>query len=78
MSTERAQRRNMTVLIGIFVRDLEFGFLTNMGRRKKVYNVYIMVNRYHTVFYTGMTGRELKRTSEHKSMQIPGFTSSCR
>ena len=45
---------------------------------KKVYNVYIMTNQHHTVFYTGMTGRGLKRTFEHKSMQIPGFTSQYR
>ena len=35
-----------------------------------------MTNAYHTVFYTGMTGRSLKRTSEHKSMLLPGFTSN--
>ena len=45
-----------------------------MGRIKS-YNVYIMTNAYHTVLYSGMTGRSLKRTAEHKSMQIPGFTS---
>ena len=50
--------------------------LTNMERWEKCYNVYIMTNAYHTVFYTGMTGRSLKRTNEHKSMLLPGFTSS--
>ena len=49
-----------------------------MGIWKRNYNVYIMTNAYHTVFYTGMTGRSLKRTSEHKSLQISGFTSNYR
>jgi putative endonuclease len=67
--------KRMLFLI-IYVRITGYWILTNMDRMSKIYHVYIMTNRYHTVFYTGMTGRNLKRTFEHKSMLIPGFTSN--
>ena len=47
-----------------------------MRSRKKIFNVYIVTNRYHTVLYTGMTGRGHNRIFEHKSMRYPSFT--CR
>jgi putative endonuclease len=36
--------------------------------------VYIMTNAHHTVLYLGMTNDLLRRVSEHRSGQVPGFT----
>lgn len=45
-----------------------------MKMKKHIYHVYIMTNRYHTVFYTGMTGKGLFRIQEHIEKKNPGFT----
>ena len=50
----------------------------DMWGLKGIYNVYIVTNQFHTVLYTGMTGRGYVRISEHKSMHIPSFTSRYR
>ncbi|MDD5566851.1 MAG: GIY-YIG nuclease family protein [Patescibacteria group bacterium] len=38
------------------------------------YYVYIMTNKWHTVLYTGMTGRGEQRVQEHRDRVIPSFT----
>ena len=40
----------------------------------KSYYVYILSNKNHTVFYTGMTSNLLQRIYDHKDAQIIGFT----
>lgn len=40
----------------------------------KSYYVYILTNSYNTVFYTGITNNLIRRTYEHKSKLIEGFT----
>lgn len=39
------------------------------------YFVYILTNKYNTVFYTGITNNLGKRVWEHKNKIIEGFTS---
>ncbi|HYK08268.1 MAG TPA: GIY-YIG nuclease family protein [Candidatus Eisenbacteria bacterium] len=41
---------------------------------RKSYFVYILTNRYNTVFYTGVTSNLQKRLFEHKSKLVEGFT----
>ncbi|MFH1561775.1 MAG: GIY-YIG nuclease family protein [Patescibacteria group bacterium] len=36
--------------------------------------IYIMTNKYNTVFYTGVTGNLVKRVWEHKNSIVGGFT----
>ncbi len=38
------------------------------------YYVYILCNRWRTVFYTGVTDNLARRTHEHKTKQMKGFT----
>ena len=38
------------------------------------YHVYILTNQYHTVLYTGFTGKGIFRIEEHKIKSTPGFT----
>ena len=38
------------------------------------YYVYILSNKYHTVFYTGFTNDLGRRTEEHKLKVVKGFT----
>lgn len=40
----------------------------------KSYYVYILSNKYETVYYTGVTNDLLRRVQEHREMLIPGFT----
>jgi putative endonuclease len=40
----------------------------------KHYYVYIITNKYNTVFYTGITGNLIKRIYEHKNKLVNGFT----
>ena len=39
------------------------------------YYVYILTNKYHTVFYTGVTNDLYRRIIEHKIKMNDGFTS---
>ena len=36
--------------------------------------VYILTNKYNTVFYTGITSNLLKRVWEHREKVVKGFT----
>jgi len=36
--------------------------------------VYILTNKYNTVFYTGVTSNLLKRVWEHREKVVKGFT----
>lgn len=38
------------------------------------YYVYILTNKYHSVYYTGVTNDLDRRIQEHKSKLKPGFT----
>jgi len=40
----------------------------------KQYFVYLMTNQRNTVIYTGITDDLFRRTNEHKSKTIKGFT----
>lgn len=40
----------------------------------KKYFIYIISNRYHTVFYTGVTNGIVRRIYEHKQKLVDGFT----
>lgn len=40
----------------------------------KIYYVYILTNKNHTVFYTGVTNNLVKRIYEHKQKVADGFT----
>ena len=39
-----------------------------------VYCVYILTNKRHTVFYTGVTGDLRARVHQHREKLLPGFT----
>ena len=41
---------------------------------EKVYCVYILTNKRHTVLYTGVTSDLQKRVYQHRMKLIPGFT----
>ena len=41
---------------------------------EKHYYVYIITNRHHTVFYTGITNDLLRRIHEHRTKVVKGFT----
>jgi putative endonuclease len=41
----------------------------------KSYYIYILTNQSHTVLYTGVTNNLQRRVFQHKSKQVPGFTS---
>jgi len=47
-------------------------------RRKFIYYVYIMTNKYNTVFYIGITNNIVKRAFEHRMGFIEGFTKRYR
>jgi len=49
-----------------------------MGIWNHNYYVYLLSNKYDTTVYTGMTNNLLYRVRQHKSLQIPGFTSRYR
>ena len=40
----------------------------------KNYYVYIITNKYNTVFYVGMTDNLIRRIYEHKNKLIEGFS----
>ena len=40
--------------------------------------VYIVTNLHESVFYVGMTNDLARRVSEHRSGEVPGFTSAYR
>lgn len=40
----------------------------------RVFHVYIMTNTWHTVLYTGMTGKGAGRIWEHRNKLVPSFT----
>ena len=43
-------------------------------RKKFIYYIYILTNRYNTTFYIGVTNSIIKRHFEHKFGLIEGFT----
>ena len=43
-------------------------------RRKYTYYVYIMTNKTNTTFYIGVTNNIVKRSFEHRTGLIDGFT----
>ena len=42
----------------------------------RIYCVYILANRRHSVLYTGVTGDLKKRVWEHREKFVKGFTKS--
>jgi putative endonuclease len=47
-------------------------------RRKIVYYIYILTNKYNTAFYIGVTNNIAKRLFEHKFGLTEGFTKKYR
>ncbi len=43
-------------------------------QRKFTYYIYIMTNKNNTTFYIGVTNNIIKRSFEHKTGLIDGFT----
>ena len=41
---------------------------------ERIYCVYILTNRHHTVLYTGVTNNLPRRIYEHKAKLVEGFT----
>ena len=41
---------------------------------EKLYYVYIMTNKIHSVLYTGVTSNLIKRVHQHKHKTADGFT----
>jgi putative endonuclease len=41
---------------------------------RNTYYVYILTNRWHTVFYVGVTNDLIRRTHEHRTGLVEGFT----
>lgn len=52
------------------------GYLTKnrLFMNQREYFVHIMTNTWHTVLYTGMTGRGIRRFQEHHDRTAPSFT----
>jgi putative endonuclease len=44
-------------------------------KQSKLYTVYILTNKYNTVFYIGVTSKLAIRIDHHKNKVIPSFTS---
>lgn len=44
----------------------------------RTYHVYILSNRYRTVFYVGVTGNLMRRLAQHASGEGRGFTTRYR
>jgi len=42
--------------------------------RQRHYYVYILSNKHHTVFYTGITNNLARRIFQHRTKAIKGFT----
>ena len=45
-----------------------------MKKYDQNYYVYILMNKFNTVIYTGITNSLIRRTSEHKEKLIESFT----
>ncbi len=44
-------------------------------REERVYAVYILASKPHGTLYIGVTGDIVSRITQHKSGEVPGFTS---
>jgi len=47
-------------------------------RKKNSYYIYILTNKFNTVFYVGVTNNIAKRLFEHKTGLLEGFTKKYR
>ena len=47
-------------------------------RKKNSYYIYILTNKFNTVFYIGVTNNIAKRLFEHKTGLLEGFTKKYR
>ena len=47
-------------------------------RKKNTYYIYILANKFNTVFYVGVTNNIAKRLFEHRTGLLEGFTKKYR
>ena len=46
----------------------------SLKMKRKTYYIYILTNKYHSVYYTGVTNNLVRRIYEHKNHLVKGFT----